>query len=154
MAEGRNRFVEEEPQGIVPVGAVGDKANAIKKAADIKKLSGNIEMAQQGAALLGVDDSTTEGGAVSGALSGASMGAKLGPMGAAVGGVIGGIAGGLGASAKQEAAHQAAKQRAKAEHANNLANIEKDKDRKIQNALESMKGAFSKNLQSTKGVKL
>jgi hypothetical protein len=82
------------------------------------------------------------------------MGAKFGPKGAIIGGIIGGVAGGLGASAQQKAAYKAAKAKAAAKHHGNLARIEEEKDRKIQGALESMKSAFSRNLQNNKQVKL
>lgn len=129
-------------------------ADAIKEAASKKALAGNLAMAQQGKDLLFPDDGSTESGALGGALGGAQMGAKFGPKGAIIGGIIGGVAGGLDASSKQKAAYKKAKAEAAAKHHGKLELIEKEKDRKIQGALESMKGAFSRNLQNNKQVKL
>jgi len=113
------------------------------KEGDLKR-----EAAKQGMQALGLD------GALGGAGEGAIAGSKFGVKGAIIGGIIGGVAGGLGASAKQKAAYKAAKAKAAAEHHGKLELIEKEKDRKIQGALESMKGAFSRNLQNNKQVKL
>lgn len=126
----------------------------IQKKARMKKASASIAMAQTGASLLGVDSSSAGGAALGGALEGAGAGAQFGITGAVIGGVIGGVAGGLGASAARKEEGKKAKARAQAQHAQNLAGIEQEKDRKIQGALENMKSAFSKNLQSNRIVKL
>lgn len=99
----------------------------------------------------------TAGGALGGAAGAMSTAASVGlvdPTSQAVAGAIGGIAGGLQAGAEAKAAHQAAKQRAKAQHAQNLGRIEQEKDSKIQNALESMKSAFGRNLNQKTKVSL
>jgi hypothetical protein len=130
---------------------VADKLSGIKDAA-VQKLA--TEGVKKGGDLL-FGEGSVESGAIGTGTEFAQMGFKVGGVkGAVIGGVVGGIAGGLGASAKQKAAYQAAKQKAKAEHYGNLSKIEEEKDRKIQNAMESMKSAFSKNLQSNKSVKL
>lgn len=119
--------------------------------------SAQLQMAQQGASLLGIGspgDTSTEGGMTSGALSGASMGSALGPKGAIIGGILGGIAGGLGASAARNEANKRNKAKYEAQHEGMLGNIEQEKDRKIQNAIGNMKSAFSKNFQNNKSVRL
>lgn len=116
-----------------------------------------IKAGQEGMSLLGIDSSSTAGGTAQGAMSGMATAASMGmvdPVSLAVAGTIGGISGGLNASAQQKAAYKAAKAKAAAKHHGNLARIEEEKDRKIQGALESMKGAFSRNLQNNKQVKL
>jgi hypothetical protein len=151
---------EEEGGGVAQV--LGHQkaeslAVAAKKAKAVKALQGKTELAakgvEMGSAALGLEGSVA-GGALGGAASGAATGAQFGVTGAIVGGAIGGIAGGLGASAQQKAAHKAAKQRAKAQHAQNLGRIEQEKDSKIQNALESMKSAFGRNLNQKTKVSL
>lgn len=135
-------------------------AEKLKDATSKKQaLSGMKDaMVQQtaGAAMDGLfGEGSVESGAGSGALSGAMMGLKTGnPYAAVVGGIVGGVAGGLGASAAQKEAYKAAKAKAQAAHHTKLANIEEDKDRKIQGALDSMKSAFSRNFQNNRSVKL
>lgn len=155
-----NKKDKEDDRGMLPSAVNTDSvgtSDAISKAASKKEIGSKIALAKQGASLLGVGgegDSSVEGGAASGALSGAAMGAKFGPYGALVGGAVGGIAGAMGASAQQKAAYNKAKHRAEATHYSNLASIEQEKDRKIQSALQSMRSAFSRNLNNNKTVKL
>lgn len=159
-------FIKKDEQsterGMLPSAAGTEQlgsAASIKKATSAKSSSANIAMAQAGAKVLGVGpsegDTSTEGGAAEGAMAGAAMGSSILPgWGTAIGAVVGGIAGGLNASAAQAASYKKAKLKAQATHANNLSRIEQEKDQKIQGALDSMKAAFGKGLQSNKTAKL
>jgi outer membrane lipoprotein SlyB len=114
------------------------------------------EKGMDAAGIGGEDDYTTEGGAARGAAQGASIGTSIGGpgWGTVIGATIGGIQGGLQAKAKRKAYEKQQAAKFEAKRLNQLAQLEDDKEKKIQGALNNMKNAFSQSLRSQQKVRL
>lgn len=140
--------------GSVEEAALASEVNRVKDAAgkaemlkgDVANPMGGVSMdkAAAGAAIAQQAGIIPSGGAVGGAASGAMLGAKFGPYGALIGGAVGGIAG----AAKAKRARKQAKAEAEAGHQLKLAEIEGEKQMRIQAAMQSMAGNIGATLRS------